>query len=147
MSTTNETSLLQRFMTRSIRTYGSRLWIERQISDIRRDIPDVYAHIDGIFLPMEAKFSFEGKESILSHKFKRGQIEKLRMFRSVGAYALGIVFRNEELRYVHPQDIRDDGQMSLSQFDSLPLFDWEEVIADGQNYSLSFRRRQVSPNK
>lgn len=127
-----ETKLLQRFIDDTIKEFGHVLWIERQVSDIRKGVPDVYALMDGIFLPIEAKYSFEGKDSILSHKFKPLQVEKLKRFWNRGAYACGIVFRNGEVRYVLPDAIREDGQMSLEQFRSLPTFTWKGVVSAGK---------------
>jgi len=139
MSAETETKLLNRFVEQTIKTYGHLMWIERQVSDIRKGVPDVYALWDGIFLPMEAKYSFQGKESILSHKFKPLQIEKLKRFEKRGAFACGLIFRNEEIRYVLPDAIRDDGQMSLDQFNQLSLFTWEGVVSAGKERRLLFR--------
>lgn len=139
MSAETETKLLTRFIDHTIRDYGHLMWIERQVSDIRKNVPDVYALWDGVFLPMEAKYSFQGKDAILSHKFKPGQVEKLRRFEKRGAFACGIIFRNGEIRYVLPDDIREDGQMSLDQFNQLPLFTWEGVVSAGKERRLLFR--------
>jgi len=132
MSAETETKLLQRFIKQSEKEFGDVLWIERQVSDIRLGVPDVYALMDGIFLPMEAKYSFEGKESILSHKFKALQIEKLKRLEKRGAYSLGLIFRGEEIRYILPDAIREDGQMSLEQFSTLPFFSWIGVVNAGK---------------
>lgn len=132
MSTDNETKLLQRFIAKSLEEFGFDLWIERQVSDIHLGIADVYALMDGIFLPIEAKYSFRGKENILSHKFGALQVERLIRHKKRGGYSLGIVFRDGEIRYILPENIREDGQMSLDQYKQLPFFNWQEVVNAGK---------------
>lgn len=132
MSADNETKLLNRFIDNSIKEFGFDLWIERQVSDIRLGVADVYALMNGIFLPIEAKYSFQGKENILSHKFGALQVERLIRHKKRGGYSLGMIFRDGEIRYILPENIREDGQMSLDQYKQLPFFNWPEVVDAGK---------------
>lgn len=46
----------------------------------------------------------------------------------VGAFPIGLIFYREELRYILPLNIREDGNMSMEEYLALPLFTWMEII-------------------
>ena len=122
---THETELSSKFVDETIREYGPRIWIQKQMDPLRVGTSDVYAMIDGMFIPIECKRTDKDKgHSILSHNFKKIQTKNMRDLVVVGAYPIGLIFHEKEKRYVLPLAIREDGNISMEEYLKLPIFDW-----------------------
>ena len=125
---THETDLSSKFVDQTIRQYGPRIWIQKQMDPLRVGTSDIYAMIDGMFIPIECKRTNQDKgHSILSHIFEKIQKKRMRDLLEVGAYPLGLIFHREEKRYILPLAIREDGNISMEEYLQLPLFDWMEI--------------------
>ena len=126
-----ETEKSSDFVDKTIREFGSRIWIQKQEDPLRRGTPDIYSMAEGNFIPIECKkVNQDSGKSILSHPFKKIQIKRITDLYITGAYPIGMIFYRDEIRYILPSDIREDGQMSMEQYLSLPIFNWEVVIHD-----------------
>lgn len=125
-----ETDLSSWFVDKTIREYGSQIWIQKIQDPLRVGTPDIYALSRGMFIPIECKrIDHCSGNSILAHHFKKLQKVRMDDLLKVTAYPIGLVFLAKvERRYILPLDIRDDGNMSWEQYQSLPMFNWEEVI-------------------
>lgn len=139
---TRETEKSSKFVDDTIREFGSRIWIQKQQDPLRRGTPDIYSMVDGNFIPMESKkVKNDSGNSILSHEFTKMQTKRLDDLEKVGAYGIGLIFFRDEIRYIRPLDIREDGQMSMEQYLGLPIFNWEEVInAATKAHSSRYKR-------
>jgi hypothetical protein len=140
---TSETKELREFLSRAEAYFGPRAWIKRWIDTIHSGIPDSCAIVDSIFLPIEAKISKGGVKSILQHKFERCQIETMLEMKEAGGFPIGLIFKDDQERYILPEDIPESGQLSISHFESLPIFRWDDVINAGKIYVMRFRRKEV----
>ena len=126
---TRETELSSDFVDATIRGFGSSIWIQKQLDPLRCGTPDIYAMSEGVFLPIECKrVALEKGNSILSHHFTKIQKKRMRDLLKVGAYPVGLIFREKEQRYILPLAIRADGQISMDEYNSLPIFNWTELI-------------------
>lgn len=139
---TRETEKSSKFVDDTIREFGSRIWIQKQQDPLRRGTPDIYSMAEGNFIPIECKKVKEDSgNSILSHEFTKLQKKRMNDLYITGAYPIGVIFFRDEIRYVLPSDIRENGQMSMEQYKSLPIFNWEEVInAATEAHSRRYRR-------
>ena len=124
----SETEHSSKFVDETIREYGSRIWIQKVQDPLRKGTPDVYSALDGLFIPMECKKVCKDKgDSILSHPFQKIQIKRMKDFLAVHIYAIGLIFYENEKRYILPLAIRKDGQISMEEYLKLPIFDWMEI--------------------
>jgi len=125
---TRETELSSKFVDETIREYGSRIWIQKQQDPLRRGTPDIYAMLDGMFIPIECKRVAQSHgNSILSHKFDKIQIKRMLDLLTVHAYPIGLIFCEREKRYILPLAIREDGNISMEAYLKLPIFNWMEI--------------------
>ena len=128
---TRETELSSKFVDATIREFGSQIWIQKQIDPLRAGTPDIYAMSQGMFIPIECKrVERDSGNSILSHNFTKIQKKRMRDLAIVIAYPIGLIFREDEKRYILPLAIREDGNISIEEYLKLPLFNWMEVIND-----------------
>jgi len=134
-----ETELSSEFVDATIREFGNKIWIEKQCDSLRAGTPDIYASINGLFIPIECKRAIGKGNSILSHTFTKIQKRQLKIL-AYNAFPIGLIFSNSEKRWILPLHIREDGNMSLDQYLSLPIFSWREV------YDAASRHRQDRSN-
>ena len=135
-----ETELSSEFVDKTIREFGSRIWIQKQQDPLRCGTPDIYAHLDGMFIPIECKkIDKDSGNSILSHKFTKIQKKRMKDLLLVYAYPIGLIFREDEKRYILPLAIREDGQISMEEYIKLPIFNWEVILHDATEAYLSRR--------
>jgi hypothetical protein len=126
---TRETQYSSDFVDRTIREFGPRIWIQKQLDPLRRGTPDIYSMVEGNFIPIESKrVNQESGNKILSHNFTKMQVKRMKDLLITGAYPIGMIFYDDEIRYILPLDIREDGQISMEEYKKLPLFNWEEII-------------------
>ncbi len=125
---TRETESSSKFVDETIRKYGSRVWIQKQEDPLRVGTADIYSVVDGMFIPMECKKVKEDRgNSILSHRFTRMQIKRMKDLLAAHAFPIGLIFYEKEKRYILPLAIREDGNISMEEYLKLPIFDWMEV--------------------
>ena len=123
-----ETELSRKFVDETIREFGSKIWIQLQRDPIRNGTPDIYSLVNGIFIPIESKkVERESGNKILSHPFQRLQKKRMRDILSAQGFPIGLIFHLQEKRYILPLDIREDGDISMEEYQKLPLFTWEEI--------------------
>jgi hypothetical protein len=127
-------------MTRARQQFGPRIKIRRRIDGVYSGVPDIDCTFDSFSLPIEAKNSKGGLTKILEKNFTQLQIQDMLTTKEAGGFPVGLIFKDGEERYILPEDIPPDGQISLEQFNSLPIFRWEDVRSLALQHSLRFRR-------
>lgn len=126
----SETNFVTDFIDDSKAEFAPDLWIKRIIDTIHLGTPDIYAHYKGIFLPIEAKKGFRRNGQILDHHFKPIQVHELTELRKSRAYSMGLIFMENEKRFILPEEIPENGNLNLDLFNKLPHFSWRTILDD-----------------
>ena len=140
MGKVSETSQIPGFIARAEAQFGPRIKIRRRVDTIRKGVPDIECTLNSFSLPIEAKHSVAGLTKILKHRFTAIQVHDMTTSKEAGAFPIGLIFRNGEERFILPEDIPEDGQISLEQYLKLPIFRWEDVTSLAQNHAMRFRQ-------
>lgn len=138
----SETNFVTDFIDDSKAEFAPDLWIKRIIDTIHLGTPDIYAHFNGIFLPIEAKKGFRRNGLILDHHFKPIQIHELMMLKKSRAYSMGLIFMDNEMRFILPEEIPENGNLNLDSFNKLPHFSWRTILDEYNIRSKSIAQKQ-----
>lgn len=82
-------------------------------------IPDIYGSFNGHCCVIEVKMTkriINGKPLLTDHKFSPKQIQNLKDFQKSKALAIGLVGCTDKCVIVKPNDIQENGQVTLDEY-------------------------------
>jgi penicillin-binding protein-related factor A (putative recombinase) len=104
--------------------YGKILYIEKVIRPDRKGEPDIFAIFKGMPVYAEAKLINSISYRNL-YPFKELQIDSLAIKAKAGAMCIGILYKDNEIRYLMHYDLKE--YLDKSDWDKAEVFDWETL--------------------
>jgi penicillin-binding protein-related factor A (putative recombinase) len=132
----SETDKSQKFIKEQKEKYGKILFIEKIITNHKKGEPDISAVFKGMPISAEAKLinSISYKNN---YPFKELQLDTLEEKSKAGAMCIGILFKDNEVRYLMWYDLKE--YLNKSDWEKAEVFDWEILLSRWmQNILTSF---------
>jgi hypothetical protein len=104
--------------------YGKILYIEKVIRPDKKGEPDIFAIFKGMPVYAEAKLINSINYRNL-YPFKELQIDSLAIKAKAGAMCIGILYKDNEIRYLMYYDLKE--YLDKSDWDKAEVFDWETL--------------------
>lgn len=118
----SETDKSQKFISEQREKYGKLISIEKIIRPDKKGEPDIFAIFKGMPVYAEAKLI-----NSISHRnlypFKELQLDSLEEKAKAGAMCIGILFKNNEARFLMWNDLKE--YLNKSDWDKAEVFSWE----------------------